>query len=96
MLKLFLTLRYLRKKKVVSLSVIAVAISVTLLIVVSSLFSGFIEVFERSAVDTIGDVVVFPPIQITDYHDFIQRLEKANIIERATPVLSAQGLVHLE
>ncbi|MHC4293258.1 MAG: ABC transporter permease [Planctomycetota bacterium] len=96
MLKLFLTLRYLRKKKVVSLSVIAVAISVTLLIVVSSLFTGFIEVFERSAVDTIGDVVVFPPIHFTDYQDFIQRLERANIIERATPVLSAQGLVHLE
>jgi lipoprotein-releasing system permease protein len=96
MLKLFLTLRYLRKKKVVCLSVIAVAISVALLIVVSSLFTGFIEAFERSAVDTIGDIVVFPPIQLTDYRDFIERLEEANIIERATPVLSAQGLVHLE
>ncbi|MHC4131628.1 MAG: ABC transporter permease [Planctomycetota bacterium] len=96
MLKLFLTLRYLRKKKVVCLSVIAVAISVTLLIVVSSLFTGFIEVFERSAVDTIGDVVIFPPIHFTGYQDFIQRLERTNIIERATPVLSAQGLVHLE
>ncbi|MHC4758298.1 MAG: ABC transporter permease [Planctomycetota bacterium] len=95
MLKLFLTLRYLRKKKMVSLSVIAVAISVALLIVVSSLFSGFIGVFEQSAVEAIGDVIVFPPIQLENYPDFIQRLEQISAVDSATPVLSANGLVHL-
>jgi lipoprotein-releasing system permease protein len=95
MLKLFLTVRYLRKRKIVLLSVIAVALSVALLIVVSSLFAGFIEVFERSAVEAIGDVVVFPPTQFPNYLDFIHRLEQTNAVESATPVLSARGLVHL-
>jgi lipoprotein-releasing system permease protein len=79
----------------VSLSVIAVAISVALLIVVSSLFSGFIGVFEQSAVEAIGDVIVFPPIQLENYPDFIQRLEQISAVDSATPVLSANGLVHL-
>jgi lipoprotein-releasing system permease protein len=95
MLKLFLTLRYLRKRKIVLLSVVAVALSVTLLIVVSSLFAGFIEFFERSAVDAIGDVIVFPPTQFPTYPDLIHRLEQTNAVESATPVLSARGLVHL-
>jgi len=49
MLKLFLWLRYLRKKKIVFLSIAAVALSVSLLIVVASLFSGFINAFEQAA-----------------------------------------------
>jgi len=96
MLKLFLTLRYLRKRKIVLLSVVAVALSVALLIVVSSLFAGFIEVFERSAVEAIGDVVVFPPARFTNYPHFIHRLEQTNAVDSATPVLSARGLVHLD
>jgi lipoprotein-releasing system permease protein len=53
MLKLFLWLRYLRKKKIVFLSIAAVAVSVSLLIVVASLFSGFIHAFESAAVELI-------------------------------------------
>jgi len=56
MLKLFLWLRYLRKRKIVFLSIAAVALSVSLLIVVASLFTGFIKTFERAAVEAIGDV----------------------------------------
>ena len=39
-LKLFLSLRYLQKKKIVLLCITAVALTVALLIVVDSLFSG--------------------------------------------------------
>jgi len=35
--------------------------SVSLLIVVASLFTGFINAFERSAVDVIGDVIIGAP-----------------------------------
>jgi ABC-type lipoprotein release transport system permease subunit len=45
MLKLFLWLRYLRKKKIVLLSVAAIALCVALLLVVDSLFTGFIETY---------------------------------------------------
>jgi ABC-type lipoprotein release transport system permease subunit len=67
MLKLFLWLRYLRKKKIVFLSIAAVALSVSLLIVVSSLFTGFIKAFQRAAVEAIGDVVLAPPTKFAKY-----------------------------
>jgi len=95
MLKLFLWLRYLRKKKIVFLSIAAVALSVALLIVVSSLFTGFINVFEQSAVETIGDVVLAPPIRFAKYRVLIERLEQTSAVSAATATLSAQGLLYL-
>ena len=95
MLKLFLWLRYLRKKKIVFLSIAAVALSVALLIVVASLFTGFINVFEQSAVETIGDVVLAPPIRFAKYRVLIERLEQTSAVDAATATLSAQGLLYL-
>ena len=95
MLKLFLWLRYLGKRRVVLLSVAAVALSCALLIVVASLFHGFINAFERSAVDTIGDVVIAPPERIADYPELIRQLEELHPVEAATATLSAQGLLHV-
>jgi lipoprotein-releasing system permease protein len=95
MLKLFLWLRYLRKKKIVFLSIAAVALSVSLLIIVSSLFSGFINVFERAAVEAIGDVVLEPSARFAKYGQFIERLEQTEAVEAATAMLKAEGLLHL-
>jgi len=95
MLKLFLWLRYLRKKKIVFLSIAAVALSVSLLIVVSSLFTGFISAFEQAAVDAIGDVVLATPVKFAKYGLFIERLEQTEVVEAATALLSAHGLLHL-
>jgi lipoprotein-releasing system permease protein len=95
MLKIFLWLRYLGKRRMVLLSIAAVALSCALLIVVASLFNGFINAFERSASDAIGDVVLAPPEKITDYQELIGRLEGLGDVEAATAVLTAQGLLHL-
>jgi len=95
MLKIFLWLRYLRKKKIVFLSIAAVALSVSLLIVVASLFTGFINAFERAGVEAIGDVVLAPPDKFTKYGMFIERLEQRKEVEAATAMLSAKGLLHL-
>ena len=95
MLKLFLWLRYLRKKKIVFLSITAVALSVSLLIVVSSLFTGFIKAFQRAAVEAIGDVVLAPLTKFAKYDLFIEHLEQTEVVEAATAVLSAHGLLHL-
>ncbi|MCP4261126.1 MAG: hypothetical protein GY774_27015 [Planctomycetes bacterium] len=96
MLKIFLWLRYLRKKRIVFLSIAAVALSVSLLIIVSSLFSGFISVFERAAVEAIGDVVLDPLAKFSKYGQFIERLEKTESVEAATAMLSAYGLLRLD
>jgi lipoprotein-releasing system permease protein len=95
MLKLFLWLRYLRKRKIVFLSIAAVALSVALLIVVASLFGGFIDVFEQSAVEAMGDVVLEPPVKFSKYKELIERLEQRSVVEAATATLSAEGLLHL-
>jgi lipoprotein-releasing system permease protein len=95
MLKLFLWLRYLRKKKIVFLSVAAVGLSSALLIVVASLFTGFINAFEQSAVEALGDIVLAPPIKFAKYGVFIERLEQVRQIKAATATLSGQGLLHL-
>lgn len=95
MLKIFLWLRYLRKKKIVFLSIAAVALSVSLLVIVSSLFTGFINVFERAAVEAIGDVVLDPSAKFAKYGQFIERLEQTEAVEAATAILKAEGLLHL-
>lgn len=95
MLKLFFWLRYLRKKKIVSLSIAAVALSAALLIVVASLFNGFIGAFEQSAVEAMGDIVLTPPIRFAEYPLFIRRLEQVRQVKAATATLFAPGLLHL-
>ncbi len=96
MLKIFLWLRYLRKKKIVFLSIAAVALSVSLLIIVSSLFTGFINVFERAAVEAMGDVVLDPSTRFPKYGQFIERLEQTEAVEAATAILSTYGLLLLD
>jgi lipoprotein-releasing system permease protein len=96
MLKIFLWLRYLRKKRIVFLSIAAVALSVSLLIIVSSLFTGFINVFEQAAVEAMGDVVLDPSTRFPKYGQFIERLEQTESVEAATALLSAYGLLLLD
>jgi ABC-type lipoprotein release transport system permease subunit len=97
MLKLFLWLRYLCKRRIVLLSVAAVALSVSLLIVVASIFTGFIDKFERSAVEILGDVIMEAPPgkPFARYPELIQRLERTDIVEAATVKLSSEGLLHV-
>jgi lipoprotein-releasing system permease protein len=95
MLKIFLWLRYLRKRRVVLLSIAAVALSTALLIVVASLFNGFINAYEQSAVDGMGDVVLSPENNFAGYAELERRLEEIKQVEASTALLSAQGLLHL-
>jgi len=97
MLKLFLWLKYLRRRRIVLLSIVAVALSVSLLIVVASIFSGFITALEQSAVEMVGDVAMGAPVGTTfeRYPEFLEQLEQTNIVAAATATLSAQGLLHL-
>jgi len=95
MLTLFLWLKYLRKRKIVLLSIAAVALSAALLVIVCSLFTGFIDAVENSAVSVIGDIDISPPVKVANYQQFIKQLEKSPQIEAATGVLTANGLLHL-
>lgn len=96
MLKLFLWLRYLQKRRIVFLSIAAVALSVALLIVVASLFTGFIEVYERSAEEMLGDFLLSTyPYKFAHYEELIEQLEQTDVVSAATAVMITRGLLHL-
>lgn len=95
MLKLFLWLRYLRKKKIVFLSIAAVALSTALLIVVASLFNGFIGAVEQVGREAFGDIYLNPWVQIPEYGDLIERLESLPEVKAASAVLDTYGLLHI-
>lgn len=95
MLKFFLALRYLKKRKIVFLSIAAVALSTALLVTVSSLFTAFIGAIEMSASEYLGDIVLEPPNRFSQYDVLIEKLRQAKEIDSATPVLSTSGLIHL-
>ncbi|MHC5060494.1 MAG: ABC transporter permease [Planctomycetota bacterium] len=96
-LSLFLCFKYLCGKKIVLLSIGAVAMSCALLITVASLFTGFIEAIENSATEHLGDIVIAAPagLKISQYNLLIGRLEEGQQIDAATAVLSSQGLLHM-
>jgi ABC-type lipoprotein release transport system permease subunit len=97
MLKLFLWLKYFRRRRIILLSVAAVAMSVSLLIVVASLFTGFIAAFERSGVEIIGDIMMSARagLRFEKYPELLDRLEESEIVEAASAAISSEGLLHL-
>ena len=95
MLKLFLWLKNLRKKKIVILSVLAVALACGMLIVVASSFNSFIPAVENSAAVVLGDVMIKPPVRFSSYDKLLARLEKLPEVEAVTAVLQSNGLIHL-
>jgi lipoprotein-releasing system permease protein len=95
MLKLLLWLKYLRRRKIVFLSITAVALSVSLLVVVANLFTSFIDSYEQLAVDMLGDIILYTPSGFPDYLSLIRQLEQTNVVEAATTAVSVPGLIHL-
>lgn len=95
MLKYFLWFKYLRKKKIFFLSIAAVILSSSLLMIVSNLFGGFIQAFEAAAVDTMGDVIISPPVKCEEFFVLADRLENLDSVKATTGTLSGEGLLHL-
>ncbi|MCE5341051.1 MAG: hypothetical protein LLF92_07985 [Planctomycetaceae bacterium] len=96
MLKFYLAMRYLKKRRIVFLSIAAVMLSTTLLVTVASLFTAFIHAIELNASEYLGDIVLEPTIRITHYDSLLTRLNANGVIDSATPVLSSSGLIYLD
>ncbi|MBL7215312.1 MAG: ABC transporter permease [Phycisphaerae bacterium] len=94
-LSLLLCLRYLQHRKIVLLSIAAVALSCALLIATDSLFTGFIETIESSVGKHLGDIILEVPSGsvMTEYGVLIESLESADCVQSATSVLRSQGLL---
>lgn len=97
MLKLFLWLRYLRKKKIVFLCIAAVALSVSLLLVVDSFFTGLIDGLKKSIATDSGDAILYiygKPIG--EYNTLLNKLEQLDEVAAAAPICMGAGLLWLE
>ncbi len=94
-ISVLLCFRYLQHRRIVLLSMAAVALSCALLIATDSLFTGFINAVESSVSRHLGDIILEAPSgrTITEYDTLIDSLCDADSIESATAVLSSQGLL---
>ena len=94
-ISVLLCFRYLQHRRIVLLSMAAVALSCALLIATDSLFTGFIDAVENSVSRHLGDIILEVPSgrTITEYDMFIDSLCETDAVESATAILSSQGLL---
>jgi lipoprotein-releasing system permease protein len=95
--KLFLILKYLRKRRIAWVSLIAVTLCTAMVLVVISVMGGWLNMFRQSFHGLSGDVVVesraltgFPY-----YDEMIAKIEKLPEIEAACPVIKAYALLNI-
>lgn len=95
MYKLFLTLRYLRTRRIAYFAIIAVTLCVTMVLVVMSVMGGFLDSIKQRSRGLLGDLVVdnkdyagFPL-----YDRFIDEIRSWPEVVEATPVIYAWGLL---
>jgi lipoprotein-releasing system permease protein len=95
--KLHLILKYLRKRRIAWVSLIAVTLCTAMVIVVISVMGGWLSMFKQSFHDLTGDIVIsrrslsgFPK-----YEEIIQKLEQMPEVEGAVPTLKTFGLVNI-
>ena len=96
MYKLFLCLRYLRKRRIAFFGVTAVALCVGLLIVVTSLFNGFIHTYLFHLERLLGQIALQIREPIAEYGELADRLEKLDQVALAKPVVQTGALLYLK
>jgi lipoprotein-releasing system permease protein len=97
MYKLHLILKYLRKRRIAWVSLIAVALCTALVIVVISVMGGWLRMFRESFHGLTGDVLVrgrsltgFP-----HYQEIIKRTEALPEVAAAVPMIKTFGLINI-
>ena len=99
MYKLFLSLRYLRKRIIAYFAVLAVALCVAMMVIVVSVMNGFLNKIEEAAKGLYGDIILTSGQAwgMEDYDPFIKHLE-ATVpeVESASPYIFCYGAVRLK
>jgi lipoprotein-releasing system permease protein len=96
--KLFLTLRYLRKRRIAYFAIAAVTLCVWMVLVVMSVMGGFLDTLKTQARGLLGDIIVennsFEGFPL--YQEFIDEVKTWPEIEIATPVIYSYGLLRFK
>lgn len=98
MYKLHLIRKYLLKRRIAWVSLVAVMLCTAMVLVVISVMGGWLRMFKQSFRGLTGDVIVqgtsltgFP-----HYQEMIDRIEKLPQVQAAVPTIETFGLVNIE
>lgn len=98
MYKLFLTLRYLRKRRIAYFAIAAVMLCTAMVLIVMSVMGGFLDQLKTKARGLLGDVILdnrsysgFPL-----YEEFIADVSAWPEVLKATPVIYSYGLLRFQ
>ncbi|MGE5609658.1 MAG: ABC transporter permease [Bacillota bacterium] len=97
MYKHLLILKYLRKRRIAWVSLIAVMLCTTMVLVVISVMGGWLRMFRESFHSISGDVIVEGQSMLgfPYYEEMIQRIEGLPEVKAAAPVIRSFGLVNI-
>ncbi len=98
MYKLFLCLRYLRRRVIAYFAVLAVALCVAMVLIVASVMDGFLRKMEQAAKGLYGDVVVQAASLggLGQYDEFIAEAKRrVPGVEAASPFIGTFGILQV-
>lgn len=95
MYKLFLCLRYLRRRYIALVAIIGMALCVFMVLVVVSVMNGFLALVERSAKGMMGDIILDAPAGLANYEKLIPEIDALPEVKASTPVVYSVGLLRL-
>src|SRR5450432_2998448 len=97
MYKLHLILKYLRKRRIAWVSLIAVVLCTAMVIVVISVMGGWLEMFKQSFHGLTGDVIVHGEslVGFPYYQEMIDRIEKLPEVKAAVPSIETYALINI-
>lgn len=97
MYKLHLILKYLRKRRIAWVSLIAVTLCTTMVLVVISVMGGWLRMFEENFHGLSGDVIISAKTLrgFAYYEQMTDEIRKLPEVEAAAPVIEGYGLLDI-
>lgn len=97
MYKLHLILKYLRKRRIAWVSLIAVMLCTTMVLVVISVMGGWLRMFRQSFNNIGGDIVVQGRslVGFPHYQEMMDRINRLPEVKATAPLVRALGLVNI-
>jgi lipoprotein-releasing system permease protein len=95
MYKLFLCLRYLRRRYIALVAIVGVTLCVAMVLIVISVMNGFLDLVEGAARGMMGDVIVdaTSPGGLGQYDEFMAELDKLPNVKATSPVIYSYGVL---
>src|SRR5512132_927811 len=96
MYKLHLIWKYLRKRRIAWVSLLAVTLCTAMVLVVISVMGGWLRMFRESFKGLSGDIIVRgDQAGFAGYEEMLARINKLEEVEAAVPVIQTFGLVNI-